>query len=671
MKLKNDLTADELDAVLRVASAAQTQLADDEQIVALGAQAVKLAMARVDLDRLSLQDFLRLQALVLQLSDKTDDGIGFTARWVTASDQHQRADFYQTHQLITLLRQGKGRTVNTALDRLAAHRQSALAGMYYKTFGAVRDQLVHESGRTGDQAAQYRAELTAEYLLAGEMWHLESYEALGAIHEDVLAHGDGKQIAAARLVLRDGRDKPLGRMPFNQFMTFLRRTADPAAMPEEAATYVAGYVIGGDEWRSLDYATQLDLRALLDKGRGDKVNVARTVMADQLPRTFRDQRLGQLGHYLRSGRAEIKSPQVREELIVRYVLESDRWRESDFPGMVELVHWLEGNEHDDQPKAVDRVLTHVRKSLENYAAPDDSGTSLGLRIENPRNHSGVIREILELVVGQLTDDGKAAVMAGVQRRFAIDVQRRIQFGDWETHLWAIVLLRLNNFGGQLAALEPQAAEKLLIASGGHPAEGSGGGPLMAMVLGKSFSAYGDREQWKALIRSKISDQSIVGDDRVIWHLAGAYMDETEGGATATPLSGWPLLQTAFAAAQSEYWRLQCINWMVSRRLAVQQYDEAKSLIQSVRQQFDTDSAQAQFDHLAKLIEVEREIEAERLEKVTRQLQRVRAKARLDIYSAELAKAREQNRGPADIEHLERLVSRFEQQLAELDSAAGD
>jgi hypothetical protein len=87
------------------------------------------------------------------------------------------------------------------------------------------------------------------------------------------------------------------------------------------------------------------------------------------------------------------------------------------------------------------------------------------------------------------------------------------------------------------------------------------------------------------INTILADKEIQGNTRMTWLLAKAYAKEVGISQITRPGRGLPELREAFSAAESAEYRFWALQELVARLVTIGSSDEARSLIDSVKNQF--------------------------------------------------------------------------------------
>jgi hypothetical protein len=88
-----------------------------------------------------------------------------------------------------------------------------------------------------------------------------------------------------------------------------------------------------------------------------------------------------------------------------------------------------------------------------------------------------------------------------------------------------------------------------------------------------------------MIDEKLTDDKLSNDARVTWLLAKAYFQEIGTSEMIRPGRALPVLNEALAIAETSKYRFLALQEIVARLITVNQMDEAKNLIDSMREQF--------------------------------------------------------------------------------------
>jgi len=149
-----------------------------------------------------------------------------------------------------------------------------------------------------------------------------------------------------------------------------------------------------------------------------------------------------------------------------------------------------------------------------------------------------------------------------------------------------------NYGGY-AHLAPALGSSAALARL-RSAAGEADGRLNARVARLSAFSYreaGKLPEWTAFLEEMLSSAGLQGDTRVSWLTARAYAEELREPEPLI-LEGRAWLEEALSVAQSEGLRLEALGELISRVASGGRIAEARSILQSVEEQFESAESRA-------------------------------------------------------------------------------
>ena len=137
----------------------------------------------------------------------------------------------------------------------------------------------------------------------------------------------------------------------------------------------------------------------------------------------------------------------------------------------------------------------------------------------------------------------------------------------------------------------------------------------------------------------LEDEEIKGDRRMTWLLARAYAEEVAIARKPRPGRGNRYLKEAFAAAESPEYRFWALQELVARHIACNRSEEAISLVNSVKGQFQNEGQQKTLAYFTRMAQRCPAHYAKLSEKVRQEA--------IDAYLAEIARRAEKAEAHGD------------------------
>ena len=407
------------------------------------------------------------------------------------------------------------------------------------------------------------------------------------------------------------------------------------------AQRIAQWVAAGEGYMGCDCGQLLELERRLYAEDDEGLKDAKAAIGEVFDAKFNES-LPQFTHgqmmALWTGRPG-RSPTAQDTaaMVARYVGANKQWPQEPVHAVASMVRALSGGEGRSIEAALHRVKTHVRATFAAYGTVADPAT---LPLDLSDTWAGGSKDVsllVSLVVEDLDDDAKRAMTEALYRHFASYVHEHTSMNLHSKDLfrWGSTLARLVREDGQPLTVPVAQGEQWLLDSAGVS---GGGAAYMAQVLSRTFRGWGMRQDWRDLVDERMEDPAIKGDVKAAWHLAAAYMDEDKEQGQWYWLGGWRQLSTALSVAESEPVRLAVLQWMVTRRLQVQHFDEALSLIKSIERQFESKDAVARLKNLEAVIAASRAHDAARQARLQHELAVHVLTSRIEVYERQLAES---------------------------------
>ncbi|WP_428940627.1 hypothetical protein [Fontivita pretiosa] len=169
------------------------------------------------------------------------------------------------------------------------------------------------------------------------------------------------------------------------------------------------------------------------------------------------------------------------------------------------------------------------------------------------------------------------------------------------------------------------------------------------------------EEWLAILNQHLQGPT-EGDAKASWLLARAHAAMREV-RLYTPLAGSQWISQAMATATSEPLRLRCVELLVLGHQRAAEFEQARSLLASLEQQFASEAARDAFARLRQTLAEQETLEQQRQAAALSQLELARLKGQVEFLQRRLDEARAQNRPSGDIGSIQQLLEQARQELA--------
>jgi hypothetical protein len=190
------------------------------------------------------------------------------------------------------------------------------------------------------------------------------------------------------------------------------------------------------------------------------------------------------------------------------------------------------------------------------------------------------------------------------------------------------------------------------------------------AIASCYFASHHNQVWQEYVDDRLADGSLGPDERAKWLLARSYVEELKADPPAIgPLAGKVYLDRAFASADSEPVRLECLRWIVGRYCAIDQWDQAQALLTSCKGQFTNRESLDLIDQWSKELTEVAEKGRKRVALQAQQAQQggtvsaSQLQAQLDFLKKQLDELHTRHASADDVARLEAIIAQTRVSLA--------